>query len=197
MGEYSGWYEPISPRNEYDRFLERIFGLTQVTFTADRLLTRDRTNGNISYVRVAGGQYRKIQSEVATLALIGNHADGALFQFGGGPTFRRFPGFVVVGAFSAALVEVLLMLSSVIFALFWIPRMWFGDLKGTPHLHARADPLFATMSGILLAVLIWNESGNYYARGGGPIWSGGLALIIYLLAHALFITPITALRRVG
>lgn len=184
---YSGWYGPVTPRNEYDRFLERILGLTHVTFDDGRLFTHDLTNGKTAYVRVAGGIYRKSSSAVATLALIADHSDGTFLQFGGGPTFRRLPGLVVVATFGAAGATVFLMLGSVVFAFFWIPRKFFGDLKGAPHLHARADPLLATLSGVALFVLIWNESGNYYARAGGPIWSGDLALIVYHLAHAAFV----------
>lgn len=81
-----------------------------------------------------------------------------------------------------ALATALLMLSSAILALIWLPRSLFGDFKAAPYLSVRTYPLIATLCAVAVVILIWDVSGNYYARAGGPIWSGNLASTTYNLA---------------
>ena len=185
LAEYSGWYEPITPRNERSRYLESVLGVTHLSFENGQLFLRDLTNGKYAYIRTDGRLYRRLDN-TRRLALVRNHADGTLFQTAGGPTFRRMPALVADLELGFALATALLMLSSAIFALAWLPRFFFGDLKEAPYLGVRMDPLLATLFGSAVFGLIWEVSGNYYARAGGPIWSGSMATIVIYVAHGAF-----------
>ncbi|MGD1029676.1 MAG: serine hydrolase domain-containing protein [Opitutaceae bacterium] len=185
MTGYSGWYEPITPRNENSRYLEEILGVTHVTSANGQLFLRDLTNGRFAYVRVKGRLYRRLNNS-RSLVLVGDHSDGTLFQTVGGPTFRRMPAYVADLKLGFALATALLMFSSAIFSIVWLPRRLFGDLKGAEYFGVRTDPLLAALFGSAVIALIWNASGNYYARGAGPIWSGTLAMIATNVAHGLF-----------
>jgi CubicO group peptidase (beta-lactamase class C family) len=181
MAEYSGWYEPITPRSESQWYLESILGLTHVTSGNGQLFLGDLTNGKYAYVRVNGRVYRRLDNS-RTIALVGDHTEGTLLQFGGGNTFRRLPKFIVDLKLGFALATAFLMFSSAIFALIWLPGRLFGDPKAAPYFSVRTYPLIATLCAVAVVVLIWDVSGNYYARAGGPIWSGNLASIIFCLA---------------
>jgi hypothetical protein len=88
----------------------------------------------------------------------------------------------------AALATTLLMLGSVIFAFFWVPKVLFGGIKVVPHFRVLSDGLMATLSAIIVFVLIWEASGDYYARAGGPRWSGNFAGIVYNVANVAFVS---------
>jgi CubicO group peptidase (beta-lactamase class C family) len=198
MAEYSGWYEPITPRSESLRFLESILGLTHVTSGNGQLFLWDLTNGKHAYVRVTGRAYRRLDNS-RSLALVGDHTEGTLLQFGGGNTFRRLSRFMVDLKLGFALTTAFLMFSSAIFALIWIPGRLFGGLKAPPYFSVRTYPLISTLCAVAVVVLIWDVSGNYYARAGGPIWSGNLAsttsiLAVGMLAWFAFDGLIRALR---
>ena len=185
MAEYAGWYEPITPRNEASRYLESFLGVTHVSFGNGQLFLRDLTNGKFAYVRVSGRLYRRFNNS-RSLVLIGDHADGTLLQTVGGPAFRRMPTYLVDLKLGFALATALLMFSSAIFAFVWLPRMLFGGLKGAPYLGVRTDPLLATLFGSAVFALIWETSGNYYARANGAIWAGNSVTIVNHLAHGAF-----------
>ena len=85
-----------------------------------------------------------------------------------------------------AVATVLLMLSSAIFALVRLPRRFFGGPQGVPDLDLRMNPLLATLSGGAVFFLIWEVSGEAFARDGGPIWSGPVASMVLYAAHGVF-----------
>ena len=185
MAEYAGWYEPITPRSENQWYLESLLGLTHVAAGNGRLSLFDLTNGKFAYLPVYGRIFRRPDNS-RTLALVGDHSDGTLFQFGGGNTFRRLPEHILALKLGFAGATALLMLSTVVFALFWIPKKLFGELRNAPHFSVRTYPFFATLLGGMVIVLIWEVSGNYYARAGGPVWSGSMATLVYNVAHGAF-----------
>jgi hypothetical protein len=186
MAEYSGWYEPITPRSESSRYLERILGITQLSYGNGQLFLRDLTNGKFAYVRVTGRLYRRLNNS-RSLVLVGDHSSGTLFQTVGGPTFRRMPAYLAYPKLGFAVATALLMLSSIIFAFFWLPRRLFGDLKDGSYLGVRSDPLVATLLGLVVFAIIWEASGNYYARADGARWSGSLVGIVNHLAQGAFV----------
>jgi CubicO group peptidase (beta-lactamase class C family) len=193
--EYSGWYEPITPRSEKSKYLESMLGITHLNFENGNLFLRDLTNGKFAYARVGGRLYQRLNRS-RSLVLVGDRSDGTLFQTIGGPTFRRMPAYVSFSKLGFVVATVLLMLSSAIFALFWLPRSLFGNLRGAPHLGVRSDPLLATLLGGSVFVLIWEASGNYYARAGGALWSGDFVVILdHLLQGAFAFFAIRGLLR--
>lgn len=185
MAEYVGWYEPITPRSENQWYLESLLGLTHVAAGSGRLSLFDLTNGKFAYLPVNGRIFRRPDNS-RTLVLVGDHSDGTLFQFGGGNTFRRLPEHILALKLGFVGATALLMLSTVAFALFWIPKRLFGELRNAPHFSVRTYPFFATLLGGMVIVLIWEVSGNYFARAGGPFWSGSMAMLVYNVAQGAF-----------
>jgi CubicO group peptidase (beta-lactamase class C family) len=185
MAAYSGWYEPATPRNESSWYLESILGMTHVTSGNGQLFLSDLTNGKYAYVRVNGRLYRRLDNS-RSLALIGDHSEGTLFQTVGGPTFRRMSAYIVDMKLGFALATGLLMFSSAIFAVAWLPKRISGGLKPEPYFTVQSYPFIATLCATAVAFLIWNTSGDYYARAGAASWSGNLASILNNLAVGAF-----------
>ena len=184
--EATGWYEPFTPRSRSSWYLESILGLTHLAAGNGELSLQDLTNGSVPYVRVAGRIYRRLDNSRA-FALAGVRSGGTVLQFSGGPTFRRLPELDVDLRLGAAIITALLMVGSVVFAFTWVPRWFFTTGGESPRMAVQVYPLLATLCGIAVIVLVWETSGNYFARAGGPIWSGYLASIVYNLAHGAFL----------
>ncbi len=185
LARFAGWYEPITPRNESARFLEGFLGLTRLGARDGRLYLRDLTNGTYAYLRGGPRLYRRLDGS-RSLVLVEDRREGTLFQTVGGPTFRRLPAYWVDLKLGFVVATLGLMVSTAIFAFFWLPRRLFGDLKAAPFFGVRMDPLWATLWGAAVGFLIWNASGDYYARAGGAVWTGGWVLFANHMAHGLF-----------
>ena len=71
------------------------------------------------------------------------------------------------------------MLTSVVFAIIWIPRKLFGRMKGAPHLAVRILPLLATISLLAAFAMVLTSAPVYLARPG-------LASITFFLGTIAF-----------
>ncbi len=58
------------------------------------------------------------------------------------------------------------MLTSVVFAIIWIPRKLFGRMKGAPYLAVRILPLLATISLLAAFAMVLTSEPIYLARAG-------------------------------
>jgi hypothetical protein len=58
------------------------------------------------------------------------------------------------------------MLTSVVFAIIWIPRKLLGRMKGAPHLAVRILPLLATISLLAAFAMVLTSAPIYLARPG-------------------------------
>ncbi len=76
-------------------------------------------------------------------------------------------------------VALFAMLTSVAFAVIWIPRKLFGRMKEAPHLAVRILPLFATLSLLAAFAMALTSAPVYLARPG-------LASITFFLGTIAF-----------
>lgn len=182
LSAYAGWYEPFTPRHEGSRYLESLLGLTRVGRGDGRLIVSDLTNGSVPYVREDGPLYRRIDDS-RRLVLIRDRSQGMFFLTVGGPAFRRLPLHVAFLELGFAGATAILMLGTVVFAFFWLPKRLFGSLREAQYFGVRTDPLLATLCGGGVFALIWCASGDYFARANGALWSGGAATIA---THAVY-----------
>jgi CubicO group peptidase (beta-lactamase class C family) len=182
--EYSGWYEPTSVRPERARFLVRILGLTRMTVQKGGLLLRGVFGGERRFIAVTARLFRRDSQAVPTLALISDKSEGTLVEMPGG-TFRRIPAWVPWLEFSVIAAMLLLMASSAVFALVWVPRKIFGDLGSAGYLRVRAMPVLAALSFLAAFVLFMSAAGVPIERLGRPTaWSVGI--FVSIIAFALF-----------
>ncbi|MGH9858066.1 MAG: serine hydrolase, partial [Acidobacteriota bacterium] len=142
--KYDGWYEPISPRTEILRFMERILGMARARVNESKfeLQSLGRTR---EYVPVSNRLLREKNTPVATVALIPEAEKGIVVQTSSS-TFKRISTPLAILQIVLPVLVLALMLSSVLFALIWIPRKLFGKLRDVPHLRVRVLPLIAALS---------------------------------------------------
>jgi hypothetical protein len=172
--DYAGWYEPISVRPERARFLVRILGLTRMAVQKGGLRLRGVFGGERKFIAVSDRLFRRDSQTVATLALIADRVEGTLVEMPGG-TFRSVPQWLPWLELSVIAAALLLMASSVVFALVWVPRKIFGDLKSVGHLRVRAMPVLAALSFLVAFALVTAALSAPIERLGLPtFWSVGI-----------------------
>jgi CubicO group peptidase (beta-lactamase class C family) len=183
--DYAGWYEPISVRPARVRFLARILGLIRIIPHSEGglrlwgIFGRER-----GFAAVTDRLYRRDAEAAPTLALIADRSEGTLIQVSG-DSFRHIPSWLPWLEFSVIAAALLLMASSVIFALVWVPRKIFGDLRSVGNLSVRAMPVLATLSLLVSIVLVILTSQDPIERLGLPtFWSVGI--FVSCIAFAVF-----------
>jgi CubicO group peptidase (beta-lactamase class C family) len=197
--EYSGWYEPSSPRPERVRFVTRVLGLAKIGFGEAGVATRGIFGSRKAYVAVTGRLFRQEDDAAPTLALIADKSEGTLVQIGG-ETYRRIPAWMPCLEFSVIAAALLLMVSSVVFAMVWVPRKIFGDLRSVGYLRVRAMPALAAISFLCAFVLVILASGGPIDRLGRPtFWSVGIFLstIAFAAFAAIGLALAVRFRRRG
>jgi hypothetical protein len=173
--KFSGWYEPINPRVEKLRFLERLLGMVRITATTETFEVRSLDKAR-KYVQVNDGLLRETDSPAATLALIPNAEEGVVVQTTS-TTFLRISTAQAILQIALPVLVLLLMLSSLLFALIWIPRKLFRRMRGVPYLRARVYPLLAVLSLIAFSFLIFLGTDNIVLLGR-VTW---LSMLIFVL----------------
>jgi hypothetical protein len=73
--EFAGWYRSVSPRQQHLYFLERLGGMTRVTFRGDTMRMQGLGEAPIGYVAVDSMRFRRPGESVATVAFFRDAAN--------------------------------------------------------------------------------------------------------------------------
>jgi hypothetical protein len=191
VGEYAGWYEPASPRNEFSYFLERLLGIRRVRFEDGQLMFSGLGAMNQVFVPVAGTQFRSVHKNgpadpVATLTLVTSNAEGRFTQIAGGMyTLKRIPTWFAFAEIALIVWFMLALVSILLYAPFWT----FGGLIKKRRRQAeramRLWPLIAVLSLFAFVGLFILSGNDAIARLGNlTVWSFGLFLTTLIFAAA-------------
>lgn len=188
---YAGWYEPTCPPSQSLAGLWRLALLTELRPGKNGLSLR-RFQGPVrsfvDYVAVTDRLFRRPEEGTPTLALMADKAESPLIQayvYDHLHTFRRIPAWVVWLEISVIAGFLLLMLSSLAFALVWGPRKIFGRLRKVDCLSVRVLPVLAVLSFMGgLGVLVSAQTDPIGRLGRITPWS--LGLFGSTLAFAIF-----------
>ena len=181
---YVGWYEPISPRIQRSQAFARIAGLMKMNALPNGLSLGGLVGPPRDYVPVTDRFFRRPAEAAPTLALIADQSEGTLIE-SYGQTYRRVSAWLPWVEFGMCALTGLLMLTSVGFALVWMPRKLFGDLRSVQYLSVRAMPVLASLSlaGVQLLTIL-AASDAIQRLGNMTPWSVGLCGLT--LAFAVF-----------
>ena len=182
--EYVGWYEPISPRVGRTQGLVRIMGLTKLSLVNDGLSLRGLNGHKRNFVPVTDRLFRLPGDGAPTLALVADQSEGTLME-AGGQTFRRIPGWLPWLEVAMAAGAALLMLSSLAFALVWVPRKIFGRMRTVECIRVRAMPVLATLS-IVCGALVTILAGEDVIERLGRITAWSVGYFVSTSAFAVF-----------
>ena len=176
IGAWTGYYRELTPRNESSRFLRRLTGIVRIRREVDSLAI-----GNRRYVPVGARLFRREAQSMATLALLEGR-DGRKFVQGERGNLRKVPAPLVWLQRTAAAAVVLLLVSSPVWALFWVPFKLFGRLKQRP-VSVRVWPLLAiavpcVAAFLMLGLLFGEESEIRFIEMIGRPSAIGIGLVV-------------------
>jgi len=185
--DYEGWYEPASPRVELTHFVERIGGLEHASFDRGKLvITRLPLSGNArTLVPVTDRVWREEKQPVATVALISDLRDGRFIA--DGETMAKIPAIEVWGELALIVFAAALMISSALYALYWIPARMLRRLRPVQgarlHLSVRALPLAAVLAfAAFIAMFIAAGNDAIALLGTVTVWSASILALSVLFA---------------
>ena len=192
---FLGYLEPVTPRQEAMRFLERILGVSRLLVKDNQLIIRPILGKQKEFRAVSGRLYRGADEPVASLALISSGPDGAVVQTGWN-TYRSIPALFAWLEWGAGCVSLLLMATSILFALIWVPRKLLG--RKVPKLSVRIVPLAAVLCLAASVALVMVSDDDILQRFGNlTLWSGGFCALTVAFALAAVAGLATVLRSRG
>jgi CubicO group peptidase (beta-lactamase class C family) len=153
LSRASGVWRLASVRLEPLRFFDELFSFLVIRPSPDGELLVIPTLGEPrSLLPMGRGAFRGITDPRASLGLIARPGQEELLAPEG--TFTRASMVGTYGRLGLVLASLFALLSSLLFALVWIPRALFGGLKDSPDLRVRAAPAAAAFMLLLLLVLL-------------------------------------------
>ncbi|HEY1015217.1 MAG TPA: serine hydrolase domain-containing protein, partial [Herpetosiphonaceae bacterium] len=194
----AGYYELATPSSvSYTAVSQSVTGLQRVAYRDGALGVSGMLGTPKPLIPMGPALFRQETDPVATVAFA-KDADGADRLQLKSRSLRRIPAWAAWSRIVGAVLVLLGTLSSVLFALVWVPRWRFGGLRGAPHLSVRAWPLLAALcfAAILVQLLTIPESSyGYIARYGQPtVWSIGLFGLTLLFAGCALAGAVQVVR---
>ena len=149
--QWTGYYRPITPRNESARYAQRLIGVCRIWRMGEGLIAS--LPGRDIEFHPAGDQvFKRKLRPMTTLAFV-EGPDGTRYVQGEIGNLRKVSAAVVWFERIVAGLAGLLMLSSPIWAIAWAPLKLVGKLEGRP-VAVRIWPLLAVMTLVTATAVI-------------------------------------------
>jgi CubicO group peptidase (beta-lactamase class C family) len=207
-GSYAGWYEPDSPRSQMSYFIERVLGLTKVSFDSEKMLVSSLGGENEGYIPVGGMQFREVPKEdpplpAATAELLAPNSEGQFIQMDAQTTMRRVPAWFAISEIVLTVWIAIAVILVLAYAPFWLLRGLSKKRRRPAERAIRCWPLLAVLSLVAVVVIFILSSDDLLTRMGNlTIWSAGLFLstVAYGIASvagvlALWFAPKQEVRK--
>jgi CubicO group peptidase (beta-lactamase class C family) len=196
----AGYYEPFTPRQELTRFLDRLMGVVRLDTHEGNLRVTQIGDPPEELIPVTDTTFRSKDDPIATVAFVEDGANGVILE---GFTrnlrgnFRPVPAWLVWLEGVTAAVCLVLMVSALLFALVWVPRLLLRRLRGVPHLSVRALPLLAVVC-LIGTFIVLAQAGDATVAidrlGKATPFSIGVCVLTWLFAVATVLGLVQALR---
>ncbi len=185
IDEWTGYYRPVTSRNQSMRFVERLTGIARVS-RAENVLTVSMHGQAIEFHPISKRVFRHKLRPATTLALI-EGPDGTKYVQGEIGSLRMVPGTVVWFERLVVGIAALLMVSSPLWAVAWVPLKLRGKLKDR-LIAARVWPLLAVMA-LSMALVVWigSTGGGDFARVVDQLGRPTLAAISFVVLSWMFV----------
>jgi CubicO group peptidase (beta-lactamase class C family) len=196
--DYAGWYEPDSPRVEMFRFMERLIGLSRVTFQDGKLVVSSVVGRRKeSFLPVTAAQFRSVPEKdppqpVPTLELLTVNTEGRFIQAEQG-TMKMIPRWLAIGEFIIAAFVLLSLLSVIVYAPFWLLGGISKKRRRPAERSMRLWPLIAVVS-LLIVVAVVTVSGDDFIERMGNFT--GWSFMVFLATLAFAISSIASVLAV-
>ncbi len=159
LAKFAGYYEKTNPRDQMFAFLDSLLESRKVFVSGDTLFEKGWFGKAKALVPVASNQFRLEDQPVAGRIFFADESGKLVLaglQFYGIQTDSVWPTVRLCLVLGALVV----MATSILFALVWIPRKLLRRMTGVRHISARYVPLLAELS-LVGAFLILNEAPDW------------------------------------
>jgi CubicO group peptidase (beta-lactamase class C family) len=133
LEEISGYYQNVTPRQQLMAFITRFMSIQKISVEDGKLFAKAQFGGEKEeLIPVSEDSFRKKDQPVATSFRVADQ-DGNIYMQGSmGGNLRQISAFWAWFQPIAAALVVLTMLSTILFALVWVPAKAFGKMKSIP-----------------------------------------------------------------
>jgi CubicO group peptidase (beta-lactamase class C family) len=184
--DYTGWYEPDSPRVEMFHFLERLLGLRRVHFQDGKLIISS-LHGNETFLPLTGTQFRHVPKDdapypVPTLDLLSVNPEGRFIQ-AEETTMKKTPAWIAFGEILATAFVALSIVSIVVYSPFWVLAGISKRRRRPAERALRLWPLLAVLSLVAIVGLVILCGDDLIGRLGNlTVWSAALWALTLIFA---------------
>ncbi len=192
---YSGWYEPVNPRNEILHYFERIAGLTRVNVEGSTVRLSPLLGEGRRFLAAGGSLFRRDDAPIPSLVLVGDRAEGTLV-ITHTATLRRIPTWTAWTELGIAGLAAIFAVTSVLFAVVWIPRKMLRRMRGVPRLRVRVLPLLSVLCAAAFVGILMAAADDYIFTRLGLFtpWSAAMFAATILFAVCCVWGLVEALR---
>ena len=185
IDQWTGYYRPATSRSQSMRYVERLAGVARVT-RADNILIVKIGGRPIEFHPISNRVFRHKLRPATTLALV-KSTDGTKYLQGEIGSLRKTSATVVWFERLVAGIAALLMVSSPLWAVAWVPLKLRGKLKGR-LVAARVWPLLAVMA-LSIAITVWFGSTGWgdFARVVDQFGRPTLAAVSFVVLSWIFV----------
>ena len=183
LSSYAGYYQSITPRVKRLRFLAPFSGMRRVEAGSQSLWLTPPGGERTELVPVSEQVFRRAEDPISSAVFYGGEEAGEAI-FGIGDEYRRVPAALVWTRYGLAAAVLILMATTLLFALVWVPRLLFGRrLGGQPFLSVRVIPLCCTLSFAAAIGILAGGTDDPIGNVAKPTgWSVGLMVATILFA---------------
>jgi CubicO group peptidase (beta-lactamase class C family) len=198
LDQLTGYYALATPSSvPYTTVLQSITGIMRVTRDGAGLAVGSALGSPKAVIPVGPRLFRAADEPVASIAF-SDPIDGARFMQVKARSLRHIPTWMAWLRLGIAALFLLGILSSLLFALIWVPRWLFGRLRGVGHLNVRVWPTLAGLCFLGMMVMLMfipDTTYVYIAKYSRPtVWSIGLCALTLLFAGFTIAGAVQALR---
>jgi CubicO group peptidase (beta-lactamase class C family) len=148
VAQYAGWYEIASPRVQLTYFIARLTSLRRASLRGETIVLSPLVGSSQVFVPISNRLWRSEKQSVPALALISDMRDGRFIQAPDG-TLGMIPAWEAWAEIAGIGLIILLLGSSILYALFWIPALLLRRLRPAEgnrlYLSVRALPLVSIL----------------------------------------------------
>ena len=179
IDRWIGYYRPITPRHESTRYVQRLVGVVRIRREFNTLVVS--LPGRVIEFNPAGNHVFKRRSEPMTTLAFVEGPNGANYVQGESGNLRRVSAAVVWFERIAVGLVGLLMFSSPIWAIVWVPLKLFGRPSGQP-IGVRIWPLLAVTTlvtaGAVIGVNLQGGTSRPIVNELGQPSAGSIAFVV-------------------
>jgi len=149
----AGYYTPINPLADFQKIITDITASIKITVSEDALHKSPVLSGwPGSYYANSDGELINDWHGLAAVAIVNDKLAGETLQIGA-QLYKKTSAFSLYGRLTLLIISLILIASSIIFALIWLPRLVLSKIKPSAPLSIRVWPLMASTCFIAVPVI--------------------------------------------